>query len=746
MSEPSALYLFKAARRPLYRKENLHLLAADRGSIVEVGYNRMWVAPEYVEDAGIARGTPVYFVFTERPYSLFVPVRQAEVVDVEEDDLLLRFRVLLRSWVRTEETLEDFTRLVKATQHGRAPGNKFVLPKRDEVELRACYDEQEDEGWRGVVDDVVRASRESEDDPYRTSVFFRPLGLRTNGETYVARRVPLEADTEGSLLLRFYNPHLNGSDRSERALRVLAPADELRIEAPESFPLCGDLEIPFQVVGGNPEVTVQVLPSPAEHTSVTERFIGREREESDDDSSASAISPRDLLGLYDSVRRNAVFDDPGDHLDFLSELQRLLPDEAVIAEERALLYWATGEEETAFRLLREIDADRLGDEARLLLFRLLLRKDTDTSPEHHISSLDLTAEARFPRFLEALDEYSARDLARLLPRLVLDLPDEQRRDLMECHGGRVDSPTAIVEIAGNLAIADQPVWAYNYLDERRRTLHLNDPEITDMLLRIADLGGRTEPDLELADDIARWIGNLIEQGNIEKAQSQLRVARDGLSRDQRNRLFHRIADHLARKQRFADAAQAMIELAYAALATGDLEDALEAARTASGAVERAHGLAARAERDDLALAVEEVTALVETAWRSCEPLAEWRRSAEEFRREQLQAAYLGRRILIAGGVRNPQWTQYFGDLTAAKVDWCESFHDQTDDVDAAAERIRNGHYAIVVHYLQKSGHDLGARLKPACAEAGVPFAPATSAGRRGVEEALYSRCEPARIR
>src|SRR5690606_27936060 len=35
MASSPTLYLFKAARRPLYRKENLQLLAAERGSVVD---------------------------------------------------------------------------------------------------------------------------------------------------------------------------------------------------------------------------------------------------------------------------------------------------------------------------------------------------------------------------------------------------------------------------------------------------------------------------------------------------------------------------------------------------------------------------------------------------------------------------------------------------------------------------------------------------------------------------------------
>jgi len=42
----------------------------------------------------------------------------------------------------------------------------------------------------------------------------------------------------------------------------------------------------------------------------------------------------------------------------------------------------------------------------------------------------------------------------------------------------------------------------------------------------------------------------------------------------------------------------------------------------------------------------------------------------------------------------------------------------------------------VVHLLQKSGHEVQDRLKRVCADAGVPFRPATSAGWRGVVEGV----------
>jgi hypothetical protein len=59
-----AIYLFKAARRPLYLKENLHLLAEERGAIVEVAWNRSWVSSRFFDQGSIERGQQVFFIFT----------------------------------------------------------------------------------------------------------------------------------------------------------------------------------------------------------------------------------------------------------------------------------------------------------------------------------------------------------------------------------------------------------------------------------------------------------------------------------------------------------------------------------------------------------------------------------------------------------------------------------------------------------------------------------------------------------
>lgn len=61
-----SIYLFKAARRPTYRRENRHLLAADRGTVVDAQYRMSRVAPEYFEPGSIRCGEEVSVVTTRR--------------------------------------------------------------------------------------------------------------------------------------------------------------------------------------------------------------------------------------------------------------------------------------------------------------------------------------------------------------------------------------------------------------------------------------------------------------------------------------------------------------------------------------------------------------------------------------------------------------------------------------------------------------------------------------------------------
>jgi hypothetical protein len=726
-----AIYLFKAARRPLYLKENLHLLAGERGAIVEVAWNRSWVSSRFFDQGSIARGRQVCFIFTDRPYNCFVPVRAGEVVSSEWDDLMLRLRVSLRNHIGLDGMdVGRFTRLVQHASAGHCPGEKFVGMKGDDVEFVNFYDEREEEGWRRAVDEVLRMSAASESDPYRRSIFFRPAALRTGDEELAsARRVLLEPGTRATLQLNFYNPHLDEAVMAEHRLRLLAPGDALRVEAPDTLPRVGAVEVVVEPLGPA-ELTIQVGPGAAQHTQVVERFRTRDEHApgAGDASDPVDVARRreELLGLYDFVRRNAQFG-PGDEVDFHERFATLLPDEQRIREEWGLLHYRDGAATEALRLLGGLDPERVeSDDARFALFRLRINDD---GAAHHMEVLGLSGEGRFPRLLDELAELGPAVLARVVPDLIESLPADQVSALVARVGDSIDSPDALVSMAQRLYCdAEDGTWVYRWLLERYRALRLATRSVEDTILDLASACGcQGDPDL---DEIAsRNVANLVERGELEEARSRLTVAAQALGEAERRRLYHRIAERLTARGRWADAAGLMEELCWLELGEGRPAEATDAISRARGFWEHT----GEATPPELSASI----AAVERAWKDLAPLHEWRTSEAERRRGVLRGRFLNQRLLIAGGEKNAEWVEYFSELTGAHIDWCRSHHTESDDLSAHAKRIENGHYAAVIHYLQRTGHNTAAVLKPAAQAAGVPWLDAVSAGRDGLEEALW---------
>lgn len=741
------VYLFKAARRPTYRKENLHLLAEERGAILEFAWNRSWVSPDFFDHGAIARGRPVVFVFTDRPYTRFVPVRAGEVVSSEWDDLMLRLRVTLRNYVGLEDHVDipQFTKQVKRAAGNDCPGGKFVAAKRDGVELVDYYDEQESDGWRIAVEELLAMSEESEDRPYRRSVFFRPAGLRVGDDELArARRVPLDPGAEATLVLEFHNPHLDEGAMADHALRLLAPDDALEVRTPDRVPARGMVELPVRALDDG-QLTIQVQPASGHHTHVIERFwVRRDDAQGEEEPQPSVVAEaaadygviaadrrrEELLAVYDFVCRNADFD-PGDRIDLFERFATLLPGVQRIREEWALFCHRQGDDNAALRHLRRLDPERLEtDDARFVLFRLLLDSDEE-HPAHRVESLGLADEARFDRLLDELEALPSRVLARVVPELVEQLAEDQARAVLARVGDRIEDPGALVRTAQHLyLVTDDADAAYRWLRDRYLALRLADPDVEGTILELAGYRGREDEDPELGRIAGRHIINRVEVADADTAHDELLKVADALSPAERARLYQRVAHRLADRDASDRAAALMTDLAWRQLTDGDPTRATEA-------VTAARGFWASTGQAAPPASLLECTEAVERAWEDCEPLNDWLRSERDRRREELRKRYLNRRILIAGGRQNTEWIDHLHDLTGADIDWCTAFRDETDDLDAYAERIRNGHYALVVHYLHKTGHQTGDVLKPACDKTGVAWVNAPTPGRRGLEEAVW---------
>jgi len=736
MAEAS-LYLFKTARRPRYRKENLDLLAAERGTVVEVSYNRSWVAPEFFDEGAIGRGARACFVFTDRPYDRFVPVRDGEVVRTRSDDLSLRIQVLLRNPVGVADAdVPAFTSAVKEAAGENAPPHKFVAPRADGVELASFFDDREVEGWRRSVDAVLEMSAGSADRPYRRSVFFRPTGIRReDGEVVVARRTSLEEGESVRLLLAFHNPHLEPGEVEGLELRARAPEETLRVEGPGPFPRSGAHELGIEAVGeGERELRLEIRPAPARHTGVLERFArpGRERRTEAGAGPAGRVPEETVRELFEVVDRTMEARGPEEMAEVLRAFEGALPGAQELPERRALLLAGAGRGEEAFRILSALNPELLGDDARFLLFRERIHRDPELEAADLVAEYDLAHERRFGRLVDELEGLDDRTLDRLVPELVERLPEaSQAAEVLDRVGARLTSPEAASRTALALFMAhDDAEGAFAFLKEQRRRLASNHPELLETLLELARAGGGNRFDEELCQGIEVHVTNLIHRDESGEAERILRRASPSIGGARRRALYHEVADRYERRDEAEAALRLMVEFAWASCRNGRLEDASEA-------VERALGLWAGLGGGEVPpKEVREARDAVTAAWEENRELAAWRKSFEERRRERLRERYLNERLLVAGGVRRPEWMAEVEELTGAEVEWCERYRGDGDDLRAYAERIRAGRYAAVVHLFQKTGHATGDVLKPACEEAGVPWLHATSAGKRGVVEGL----------
>jgi hypothetical protein len=546
-----------------------------------------------------------------------------------------------------------------------------------------------------------------------------------------ARREPLARGDEAELLLRFHNPHLTDAQRAALALQAVASKDSLRADAPAEVPARGESTVRLRATGDAPELTLQVTPNPALHTSLTLRFpVPR---------AAAAVEPvdrelikvrrDDLLAAWSAVRGLA---DPARELRLADAFLSLLPDEHRIAERRAILLHRTGDESAAHDALRALDAERLDDEARFLLLGAEVRRGNVAVAAALMTGLDLGEERRMDRLLDQLDAIEPPALDRFVRELTSRIADEaDLHTILDRVARRLTSPELIAATAERFYLATgDAARAWSFLQERRRALRLSHPVIADVAVDLAEAGGADDEGGDLTDLVAHRVANLIEAGEVDEGLARLRKATPRFPRDERDRLYHRVADRLEARERTDDAANLLVELAYEACRTGDIGDATDA-------VERARGIIALAGQTTAPRWLTDAIEHVEAAWRDVQALDEWRTTDRDRRAEALRARFRNRSILVAGGFERKHYSDAIEELTGARVDFAESFRSEGDSMASFADRIRSGRYAIVVLRVRFLAHSVSEVVRTACADAGIRCEFATSGGLRGIEEALW---------
>ena len=141
------LFFLKGSRVREYQKENLAILAAPEGELVDISYSRRWVTP----GVRVPVGEGGVIVFADSPYEHFVPVRFAVVRDVEDTDERIRITVRLGPFVCCDDPGALDARWPNRPAPDR-PGLRFLVEDDNPGLFTPSGPADIDAAWRTAVD------------------------------------------------------------------------------------------------------------------------------------------------------------------------------------------------------------------------------------------------------------------------------------------------------------------------------------------------------------------------------------------------------------------------------------------------------------------------------------------------------------------------------------------------------------------------------------------------------------------
>jgi len=199
--------LVKSAANFEYLKQNLTILCSQPGVVLETSYRERWVTSAIIERLPKA-GERICIVFSDPPFSYYVPVRFARVCQdvMLQEDGKIPFQYKLGKYVDAGG-LQEFSLKMKT----RCESQYFVVDISDD----SLQETQSDDStaWRSTIDHLIGSASEAVTgehaflDRYLSTFFFRQVGLADNKKNALVECC--EIGREYSLILECYSPHLS---------------------------------------------------------------------------------------------------------------------------------------------------------------------------------------------------------------------------------------------------------------------------------------------------------------------------------------------------------------------------------------------------------------------------------------------------------------------------------------------------------------------------------------------------------
>src|SRR5690606_8860778 len=145
--EDEVLYLLKGSRVREYHQQNVAILGAPEGEVIEVAYNRRWVQ----EGLSLEPGTDCAIVFGDSPYEYFVPIRFAALLRAEETDSRVTVVCKLGPFVR-RGALGPLNERWNRPDRPLRPGDVFLFEDRNPGLVSPRGLAETEDAWRAAVD------------------------------------------------------------------------------------------------------------------------------------------------------------------------------------------------------------------------------------------------------------------------------------------------------------------------------------------------------------------------------------------------------------------------------------------------------------------------------------------------------------------------------------------------------------------------------------------------------------------
>lgn len=680
-----------------------------------------------------------------KPYDLAIPVREAELVDLSEDESFLGLELALGQIV--EPDIDGFSAAV--AQIAR-PGSAFVGPFPSGFATGVASDPAA--AWARIVDELKKHP------DYEQSAFLRLHGIEIDGLFVPADRlneVVLTAASDLTILVESRNDHLDAADLARTHL--FGDAQSWSVETDEALPAAGLVRFPIRVeaedrprlglrLGVRPgwadssvvEIDVAVVDqfetmvvpvvadsTPAEAPSRPERASAEDVTAQAEpsfapvlDPHATAIRPQDAHRLLEALKRDGVTVSLG----LLEEhLLRWFPGDARLEEERIRLLFDAGDEAAASRRLAELPPPVQGRIDPWLRFRgAVVRSESDAAAGALEEVSDYSPD-RLDLLVDGLTRMGPSAVGPVLDRLADRLLGERTlSDLLERLDPAEMDPQLVLKVADITEAVLSQLDALSVLQRRLRVAF-----DVDLARRAADLASSLDGRQPLDD----WVGDLVEadlrRGDGDGAVRHLTSLLADLGFEQKLRLVIDTAAHL----RPLDALVPTIQVVS--------RDAIAASRF--DAVAALVGLLAEAGQDEIGSIVRED---LEKALRETEIVRQYLDTLYENRLARTADWIAGRELIVVGGPK--EQPDVVAHLTTAfrvgKVRWLPCEKNKRPSLAALDGAHKDSH--IVVILVGHVGHSVSEPAEQACRRRDVTYVKATTEGAEGIARALVDRIAP----